>query len=275
MNCIRIRRKILSHYHSLPAQELTEFLADLQRSLQNSPKLALLFARQTDEPERLIDLLCEPASDTLTIAEVSAELERLWLEELRYPHFEAHAVSQEGFDLTLEFVTVTGPGGFAVTGAITVDVRRIQGPVKAVEFWCRLAGRGWIEAGITDGVSQLSMVPSYLSDGPADLADAVIILLQGAQHATCSWQDEPGQYRWLLERQGDELEIKILRFEETFSRKLDEQGERLFSTRCTLARFAVQVHGQLQRLLVGEGAEACLSTWDTRSRSRRMRDSGR
>src|SRR5438552_6998527 len=71
----RVKRKILAQHQPLPAGELAEFLVDLHRSLQHSPKLTLLFARQTVEPERLLDAHCKPATDTLTIAEVSAELE--------------------------------------------------------------------------------------------------------------------------------------------------------------------------------------------------------
>jgi hypothetical protein len=125
---------------------------------------------------------------------------------------------------------------------------------------CRLAGAGTIQAGVSDGVDDLILWPTYLSNAPADLERAVVELLQGARQATCSWQDELGQYRWLFERRGEELEIKILWFEETFSRKPDEQGELRFSTRSTLRGFAAQVHAQLG-LLIGEGAAAYRREW--------------
>src|SRR5438067_831851 len=43
----------------------------------------------------------------------------------------------------------------------------------------------------------------------------------GRDQDRCSWQTEPGEYRWLLTRAADRLEVTILRFGETFSRQRD------------------------------------------------------
>jgi len=73
------------------------------------------------------------------------------------------------------------------------------------------------------------------------LCDAVCNLLAGRDHATCPWEEEPGQFRWLLERQGERVAITILWFRDAFSRLPDERGEAVFSIERPLHRLAVQV----------------------------------
>ncbi|HET8630786.1 MAG TPA: hypothetical protein VFL91_25490 [Thermomicrobiales bacterium] len=79
-----------------------------------------------------------------------------------------------------------------------------------------------------------------------DLAEAVVKLLQMVTRATCAWAVEPGEHRWILERRGEEVQITILWFRDSFSNQLDEQGEEEFSAVCKLRRFAVQVKNVLQ-----------------------------
>jgi hypothetical protein len=117
------------------------------------------------------------------------------------------------------------------SGGKPVSVPNSHGPIREVTFWCRLAGPGWIEAGIYDGVNHTFPTASYLSDAPADLARAAISLLEGAEEATCSWEEEPGEFRWIFEREGEELTLRILWFEDQYDRDPDDPGELRFSTR--------------------------------------------
>ena len=103
---------------------------------------------------------------------------------------------------------------------------------------------------VIDGVETLKLPASFASD-LSGLGQAVVRLLHGVDSATCawtvgSWHISPGDYRWLLARDGDDLELRILRFPMPFSRKPDEQGELVFSTVCALRRFAVQVKNALE-----------------------------
>jgi hypothetical protein len=127
-------------------------------------------------------------------------------------------------------------------------------PTGIVLFSYRLIGHGWAEGWISDGVSHLSMVISYLSDALGDLTRATLAVLTYTDRAVCAWAEEPGEYRWILERQGERLLVRILWFDETFSRLLDEKGQALFSTECYLLirrRQPVRLDQATPELLMG------------------------
>jgi hypothetical protein len=115
---------------------------------------------------------------------------------------------------------------------------------------------GTIIAKVIRDEAQVDMRLSYLSDAPRDLVEAVLVLLRGATEARCCWQDEPGEHRWLFRREGDEVRLGIVRFNDTFARLDDDRGELVFQTRCTLKRLASQVRGEMVQLRnrMGEAA---------------------
>src|SRR5262249_10119582 len=152
--------------HGFPSSgiDLRGMIEDFHHAVDQSPLLTPRSVKKTGDPERMIEARCEPAAEALTIPEVIAEIERVWMEELRYRHFEAHAVIHHDHEVSLDFVTLLESGSFYVTGRIAVDTRKIQGQIKAITFWYRLAGAGWSEAGIFDGVDKALLTASYLSD---------------------------------------------------------------------------------------------------------------
>jgi hypothetical protein len=86
-----------------------------------------------------------------------------------------------------------------------------------------LGGSGWSEATITDDGEALTLHVSYLSDALRDLTDAMIALMRGTTHASCSWQSEHVQheYRWIFDQDNGDVHVKILEFDSLFSRKAD------------------------------------------------------
>jgi hypothetical protein len=125
-----------------------------------------------------------------------------------------------------------------------------------IRFTYALLGPAFREARVTDGGGQeVALYPGPLSDPLAELTWGVAALLLGAETHTVVWQDEPGEWRWLLVREGDAVHVTLLRFEETFSRKPDTAGRCLFEATDTLASFAGQVKSQLQALLETHGVE--------------------
>lgn len=123
---------------------------------------------------------------------------------------------------------------------------------------------GTAEVQVSQRDNICSLFPSYLSDAFNDLSKAVLSLLQSplSDSVTCSWQDEPGEYRWIFQRSGEEdVRIEILRFDNTFSRLPDERGESVFIAECSGLRLATQVKGQLQRLLNEFGEEGYRNRW--------------
>ncbi len=121
---------------------------------------------------------------------------------------------------------------------------------------------GMAEAHVSCREQSLRVFPTYLSDAMGNLADAVLCLLRSPMmDFTCGWQDEPGEWRWVLHRAGEEVHIKIVRFEKNFSDLADELGEQVFSAECPLLRLATQVKGQLRRLLNEHGEQGYLLRW--------------
>jgi hypothetical protein len=120
---------------------------------------------------------------------------------------------------------------------------------------------GSLHAVVCSGDQRLDLFASYLSDAPAELARAAITLLCGAEQASLAWADEPGEARWVLRRIDGELDVTVLRFEETFSRRPNDEGKVLFETTVRLTDFAGQVKSQLDALLTALGLKRYALAW--------------
>src|SRR5437867_6564621 len=125
-----VKRKIMAQSVPSSGHNLEGMMIDFQHSLEQSRLLTRVRVKKTGDPGCMIEATCQPAANTLTIPEIIAEVERLWMEELRYQEFEAHALVRADYHESLEFVTESGPGGFYVTGRIAVDIREVQGPIQ-------------------------------------------------------------------------------------------------------------------------------------------------
>ena len=128
----------------------------------------------------------------------------------------------------------------------------------------QLAGAGWADARISDSSGYRDMAVSYLSDGLGDMARAALQLLRGMREVSFSFQDEPGEHRWMLSRsEADSLRIRILWFEDTFSPRPQERGTEVFKCDCALLDFVGQVSSVLQTLLADEGIEGYRRRWQS------------
>jgi hypothetical protein len=257
----RLVNKIISQGIPLAGADLHGMIADFHHALEASPLLSKVKVRKTGEPARMIAAFCEPASLASSPSELVAEVERIWMEELRYNVFEAHTLVPSEEEVILDCLTMTEPQGPYVTARIVVDLRKLDRSVRPVSFWYQLFGAGWGRAGISDGQQDAQFLTSYLSDPLGDLASGISTLLQGASKARCAWAEEPGEWRWLFDRHGDEVEIRILWFEDTFSKALDEKGELRYSTRCRLLRLASQVRDSMRQLLDEVGLDGYREAW--------------
>jgi len=133
---------------------------------------------------------------------------------------------------------------------------------KIMELVYQLEGAGWADARISDGSRQLGMSVSYLSDALGDMAKAALHLLRGGREASFSFEDEPGQNRWLLTRgEADSLRIQIRWFDDTFSSLDFGRGKEVFFCECAVLDFAGQVHSVLHQVLEDEGAEGYKRRW--------------
>lgn len=128
----------------------------------------------------------------------------------------------------------------------------------------QLRGEGWAEARISDNSKHRAMVASYLSDALGDMACAALQLLRGAREVQFSFQDEPGEHRWILNRgEEDSLHIRILWFRETFTGHLlrGPLGTEVFTSDCGVLDFVGQVSHVLQGILTDEGIDGYKRRW--------------
>jgi hypothetical protein len=118
-----------------------------------------------------------------------------------------------------------------------------------INFFCKVVGRGWIEATLITDDQEVIVAASYLSDAPYLLIIALALLAEEANDETvCLWQDEPGEYRWVFRRQEKYLELKVLKLEGTFSRQSDENAQLVFYGREELTKFVHRVMRELSAI---------------------------
>lgn len=117
------------------------------------------------------------------------------------------------------------------------------------EFEYKLTGTSWSEARVADEAGHAIVTASYLSDALRSLVEATALAVEGVPEARCSWDEEPGEYRWILRRVGADLRIEIRAFDELRGDQPDEQSRLVFSTRQDPLRVARVVLSTVQGLL--------------------------
>ncbi len=131
-----------------------------------------------------------------------------------------------------------------------------------VSITYNLTGAGWSECFVELGGQYAHLTASYLSDALGSLLDTVIGMMLGREETTASFEEEPGEYRWRFQRvQSDKVNVRILWFYDTYSRKPEEQGEMLLNVECRLRTFAGAALSAAQRVLAEYGLEGYREQW--------------
>lgn len=102
---------------------------------------------------------------------------------------------------------------------------------------------------------------SYLGDALGELLEAIGLLLEGAVQARCSWEEEPGEYRWIFERAGADLRCRVLAFSDIYSREPDVAGTMVFETTARLRDVASAIAGGARKVLDEYGEDEYLRRW--------------
>ena len=131
------------------------------------------------------------------------------------------------------------------------------------EFDYCLTGAGWSAARVADEHHHASLSASYLSDALRSLLDAVALIVEGHRDARCSWDEEPGEYRWIFRRANDidVVELRILMFPELWGNGPDAEGAEVFRTMQSPLRFGRVVLAGAQRVLDEHGEEGYAAQW--------------
>ncbi len=125
-----------------------------------------------------------------------------------------------------------------------------------------LVGTGWSECRLTIGDKSVQVTASYLSDALESLCTAALAIANGKEKEYARFDEEPGEYRWLLERQdADNVRIRILQFEGLWSDLPDEAGEVIFDAVCTITELVQAVISALEYLHTTHGQKGYRKMW--------------
>lgn len=132
----------------------------------------------------------------------------------------------------------------------------------SIEFRYQLTGTGWADCTLIVGDSHVTVTASYLSDALRDLVSAVCRILEADAEATAVFAEEPGEYRWRLNRLDEDfVRIVILEFDDLWSDNQDSDGKAIFDVHCRLRSFAGAVYDGCKRLLAANGHDGYKEKW--------------
>lgn len=129
------------------------------------------------------------------------------------------------------------------------------------EFDYQVLPHGWSEVRVSDGEHVVLVEAWRLSDALRDLLEAVVLAVEGVREARCSWlHDDPGEWRWVFRRLGEEVELRVLEFD-TVRDAPDEQGREIFRTVQPARRLGRVVLSAGQRVLDEFGEQDGTDEW--------------
>jgi hypothetical protein len=116
-----LKARVAGAYHESPGGDLDAMARDIDVSLRRSGLFTPPVVGKTGGHIHLVEARCTPAHPAIPAARIAAELRRIWLTELRYDDFEAHALLATPHAIHLDFLTVVRAPRLYVTGIIMVD----------------------------------------------------------------------------------------------------------------------------------------------------------
>jgi len=105
----------------------------------------------------------------------------------------------------------------------------------------------------------------YLAGPALDLLDKGQVLaslpLEEAKATVCSWDEEPGEYRWLFAITGAEVHLRILALPDQFPPRPDSEGALVFETRQPFFAEAAAVASGAASVLATYGEAEYMRLW--------------
>lgn len=121
-----VKREVIARHPPSRGANLLGMNLDFDYFLSRSPLLQDVNVRKTGEGTSLLEVRCKADTSDRSASEILAAIERIWMTDLRYEHFEAHTGHYSEDEAMLEFVTVIDDEAFYVTGSIRVDLRGVR-----------------------------------------------------------------------------------------------------------------------------------------------------
>jgi len=126
----------------------------------------------------------------------------------------------------------------------------------------KIVGKGWAECRLDFYGMTFTVTASYLSDALLELISGTNHILAGGSEARFSFDEEPGEFRWIMHRTHDGgLAVKILDFPELWGHKPDEEGAVLMDVTCQIRGFAMALLSTLNVLLLELGVSGYRDKW--------------
>lgn len=115
-----VKQRVMGESFPSAGDDLDGMAIDFDAYLWHSPLIKEVSVRRTGDTNNLITATCQ-AVPGCSMVELAAELERVWLRDLRYSSFEAHVIAAGERGVHLDAVTQIAPGGFYVTASILAE----------------------------------------------------------------------------------------------------------------------------------------------------------
>ena len=128
-------------------------------------------------------------------------------------------------------------------------------------FDFELTGRGWAQGTIRAGERSTTATASYLKDALGDLLGATRLMLADVREARCSWWDEPGEFRWVFTRDGADVRVRIIGFDDLKTGESDVAGTMLFDETGAPGAVAAAIEEGARRALERHGEEGYRALW--------------
>ena len=130
------------------------------------------------------------------------------------------------------------------------------------ELEYRLTGTGWASCRVAINEKSTKVTASYLSDGLGELADAIRHISAGGETAKCSFDEEPGEYRWIFNKLiNQRIRIVLLFFDELWGGKPDTEGQLLVDELCDLRELDIATKIMLENVLLENGLDGYKEKW--------------
>ena len=126
----------------------------------------------------------------------------------------------------------------------------------------QLLKSGWAECTVRVGSTSQELTASYLSDALGNLVLAAAAMLAGMHSVATSFDEEPGEYRWVVARlNGTDISLQVLEFGELWGNKPNSEGKVLIQTICHPLVFGEAVYKAASSVLAAHGAAGYKERW--------------
>jgi hypothetical protein len=140
-------------------------------------------------------------------------------------------------------------------------MRSVATTTGRVRYEVALEHHGWVRARFEIGSARAELTGSYLRDGPGDLLLGLCVLRASPGTVRVTWAEEPGEFRWVFHRVGDDVTTRILWFDDWPTDLRDDDGTEVLVATCGVGTLIRGITAGTSRLLRDTDEEAYARRW--------------